>query len=72
MVRYVIGKQNAYLHSNNAFYNAIFSGIGVNLVVYKSLKSAQKRADKVSGYVIAVENGQRLSEGNVVYNSINN
>ena len=67
MVRYVITNgAGGYLHSNNCFYTAIFSGVGFNLVTYKNLKSAQKRATKIGAYVLEVKNGQRLSEGKLV------
>lgn len=69
MVRYVIvnKKRNfSYLHSNNCFYIGIIMGVGCNLVIYKNLKSAIKRAIKVRGYVLEVENGQELSEGKII------
>jgi hypothetical protein len=67
MKRYVITNgAGGYLHSNKCFYTAVFSGIGINLVVYKNLKSAQKRATQIGAYVLEVENGQRLSEGKLV------
>jgi hypothetical protein len=69
-VRYVITNDDynfSYLHTNGYFYNCIIRGVKCELVVYKNLKSAQKKALKKRGYVLCVENGQRLSEGKIIY-----
>lgn len=65
--RYVITNgANGYLHSNKCFYSAIIGGVGCSLVVYKNLKSAQKRATSIGAYVLEVETGQRLTDAKYV------
>lgn len=55
MKRYIIiDKEGRKLHSNNYFYDCIMGGFGVNLVIYKSNKSAEKRATQVGGYVVTI------------------
>jgi hypothetical protein len=66
MKRYIITNGDGYLHSNNCFYNCVMGGFGINLVVYKNLKSAQKRATKLNVMVLEVEQGQTLKEGRIV------
>lgn len=52
----IINKNGEMLHSNNCFYNFIMGGFGVNLVVYKRMKSAEKMAQKVNGIVVCIDN----------------
>lgn len=63
MVRFlIINKNGELLHSNNCFYNVIMGGFGISLVVYKQANSAIKRANKVGGIVVQINQGESVKE----------
>ena len=66
----IINKEGLILHSNNYFYSCVMGGFGVNLVMYKSQKSAEKRAQKVGGIVAEFNEGETTKD--VIKRTLNN
>ena len=57
----------SFLHSNGCFYNCVVNMRGCNLVTYKNLKSAQKKANSLNcAFVVEVQAGQTLREGVII------
>jgi hypothetical protein len=59
---FIINKNGAILHSNNYFYDCIIGGFGCNMVMYKSQKCAENRAQKVSGIVVEFYKGETIRD----------
>ena len=70
MKRYFISNDDynfSYLHTNGCFYNCVVNVGGCKIVMYKNLKSAQKKANSLNcAFVVEVKEGQTLSEGRIV------